>query len=156
MSTDTQVDVNAPAASAARAKDRRAALARLGLAVGAAYMAPVVVHLDRASEAIAASKCPPGYTKEPNGSCKKNSDARLKRDLVPVAHLASGIALYRFKYHWSDRLYVGVIAQEVAAIVPDAVTRGAGGFLEVDYGRLGLELLTWDEWRATRETRSAA
>ena len=156
MSSDTQIDVNAPAASAERAKDRRAALARLGLAVGAAYMAPVVVHLDRASEAIAASKCPPGYTKEPNGSCKKNSDARLKRDVVLLCRLTNGIGLYRYRYHWSERLYVGVIAQEVAAIVPDAVTRGAGGFLEVDYGRLGLSLVTWEAWLAHDASRAAA
>jgi hypothetical protein len=45
----------------------------------------------------------------------------------------------------SDQLYVGVMAQEVAAIAPDAVRRGADGYLRVDYARLGLHLQTWNE-----------
>ncbi|HUC61169.1 MAG TPA: tail fiber domain-containing protein [Alphaproteobacteria bacterium] len=146
---------NAGAAPRAREASRRAALAKLGLAAGVAYLAPVVVHLDRASEAIAASHCPPGYTLY-GGRCKKSySDTRLKRDIEPVARLASGIGLYRYRYRWSETLYVGVIAQEVAALVPDAVTRGASGFLEVDYWRLGLALETWDEWRARAKRRAA-
>jgi hypothetical protein len=78
------------------------------------------------------------------------SDMRVKRNIVPVARLDNGIGLYRFRYTWSDRLYVGVMAQEVAAIMPDAVVRGTDGYLRVDYGRLGLQLLTWDEWQAAR------
>jgi len=76
------------------------------------------------------------------------SDIRAKRDIAPLARLDNGIGLYRFRYTWSDQLYVGVIAQEVASVMPDAVIRGADGYLRVDYGRLGLQLLTWDEWQA--------
>ena len=46
------------------------------------------------------------------------------------------------------------MAQEVAQIVPDAVVRGADGFLRVNYARLGMRLLTWDEW-ATKSRRQA-
>jgi hypothetical protein len=60
--------------------------------------------------------------------------------------LDNGIGLYRYRYRWSDQLYVGVIAQEVAGIVPDAVMRDVDGYLRVDYVRLGLKLQTWDEW----------
>jgi hypothetical protein len=76
------------------------------------------------------------------------SDIRLKRDIVRVARLDNGMDLYRYRYLWSDQLYVGVMAQEVAAITPDAVMRGADGYLRVDYARLGLRMQTWEEWLA--------
>jgi FecR protein/Chaperone of endosialidase len=75
-----------------------------------------------------------------------SSDIRLKRDIVEVARLDNGIGLYRFRYNWSDEVYVGVMAQEVAKVEPDAVERGADGYLKVFYGKLGLRLETWDEW----------
>jgi hypothetical protein len=75
------------------------------------------------------------------------SDARLKRDIVLLARLENGAGLYRYRYLWSDTEYVGVMAQEIAAVVPEAVVRGADGYLRVDYARLGLRLMTWDEWR---------
>jgi hypothetical protein len=78
------------------------------------------------------------------------SDRRLKRDIVPLGRLASGIRLYRYRYAWSEQIYVGAMAQEVDAIVPQAVMRGADGYLRVNYTALGLRLMTLDEWtRAT-------
>ena len=77
------------------------------------------------------------------------SDIRLKRDIVPVGE-ASGLGLYCYRYLWSDTAYVGVMAQEVAAVMPEAVQRGADGYLRVDYSRLGLRLQTWDEWVAAQ------
>ena len=77
------------------------------------------------------------------------SDIRLKRDIAQVGELDSGINLYRYRYLWSDTTYVGVMAHEVAAVKPDAVQRGADGYLRVDYARLGLRLQTWDQWAAT-------
>ena len=43
------------------------------------------------------------------------SDIRLKTDIAPVGQLANGLNLYRYRYLWSDTIYVGVMAQEVAA-----------------------------------------
>jgi Chaperone of endosialidase len=77
------------------------------------------------------------------------SDARLKRDIARVERLPNGLNLYRYRYRWSDTCYVGVMAQEVASVDPDAVVCGADGYLRVNYGRLGLRLQTWDEWAAT-------
>jgi hypothetical protein len=65
-----------------------------------------------------------------------------------LIHLDSGIGFYRYRYKWSDQLYVGVMAQEVKNIVPTAVPRGRDGYLRVDYGQLGLRLMTWDQWVA--------
>jgi Chaperone of endosialidase len=77
------------------------------------------------------------------------SDVRLKRDIVLVSRLDNGLGLYRYRYLWNDQVYVGVMAQEVAQIVPDAVMRGSDGYLRVNYARLGLNLQTWDEWMAS-------
>jgi hypothetical protein len=74
------------------------------------------------------------------------SDIRLKREVARVGQLDNGIGLYRFKYLWGERDYVGVMAQEVAAVVPVAVTQGDDGYLRVNYARLGLKLQTWEEW----------
>jgi hypothetical protein len=49
---------------------------------------------------------------------------------------------------WRDQVYVGVMAQEVAEIMPDAVLLGSDGYLRVNYARLGLRLMTWEEWEA--------
>jgi len=76
------------------------------------------------------------------------SDIRLKRDIVALGRLDDGLVLYRFRYNWSDQVYVGVMAQEVAAVVPAAVVRGPDGYLLVDYARLGLRMQTWSEWSA--------
>ena len=83
-----------------------------------------------------------------SGSTFDVSDIRLKRDIVALARLDNGIGLYRYRYLWSDQLYVGVMAQEVAGIVPAAVVCGPDGYLRVDYRRLGLRLQTWEEWQA--------
>ena len=75
------------------------------------------------------------------------SDARLKRDIILVGRLDDGLGLYQYRYVWSDTVYVGVMAQEVALIHPEAVVRdGLDNYLRVDYGRLGLKLMTRQEW----------
>jgi hypothetical protein len=80
------------------------------------------------------------------GVIKKISDVRLKQDIIHLGRLDNGINLYRYRYKWSDQVYVGVMAQEVAQIIPDAVERGVDGYLRVDYERAGLSLMTWDQW----------
>jgi polysaccharide export outer membrane protein len=84
------------------------------------------------------------------------SDIRLKRDIVLLDRLPNGIGLYRYRYVWSDQVYVGVMAQEVARISPGAVVHGTDGFLRVNYARLGMRLLTWDEWSAKSRRGSTA
>jgi polysaccharide biosynthesis/export protein len=74
------------------------------------------------------------------------SDVRLKRDITPIAKLENGLRLYRYRYAWSDTLYVGVLAQEVLKVAPGAVSRGADGYLRVNYARLGLRMQLWEEW----------
>jgi Ricin-type beta-trefoil lectin domain-like/Chaperone of endosialidase len=79
----------------------------------------------------------------------RRSDIRLKHDIVMLGHLDNGLGFYRFSYNGSDKAYVGVMAQEVQAVVPEAVVRGSDGYLRVYYDRLGLRMQTWDEWVAS-------
>jgi hypothetical protein len=79
----------------------------------------------------------------------RHSDIRLKQDIVPLGRLGNGLELYRFRYIGENQIFVGVMAQHVRAIVPDAVMRDSDGYLRVNYQRLGLRLQTWDEWLAT-------
>jgi hypothetical protein len=39
-----------------------------------------------------------------------------------------------------------VLAHEVAAVAPAAVSKDVYGFLRVDYRRLGLQLRTYEDW----------
>jgi hypothetical protein len=83
------------------------------------------------------------------------SDVRAKHDIVLFGRLDSGLGFYRFSYLGSDKAYVGVMAQEVEAIMPDAVMRGSDGYLRVNYDRLGLRMQTWEEWVASGERTPA-
>lgn len=87
------------------------------------------------------------------GGGGRHSDIRLKEDIVPLGRLSNGLELYRFRYRGHDHTpYVGVMAQEVRNVRPDAVLRGNDGYLLVDYDRLGVKFMTWKEWQA-RERR---
>jgi outer membrane immunogenic protein len=78
------------------------------------------------------------------------SDIRLKRDIALVGRRDDGLGLYSYRYLWSDTVYVGVMAQEVALVHPDAIVRGdLDDYLRVNYGRLGSRLMTLPEWQAT-------
>lgn len=80
------------------------------------------------------------------------SDVRAKRDIELLATLASGIHLYRFCYRSSEQVYVGVIAQDVQRVMPQAVVKGSDGLLRVNYAALGLKLMTWEQWAARRKS----
>jgi hypothetical protein len=81
--------------------------------------------------------------------CGRRSDIRLKHDVVLLGTLDSGLGLYRFAYGGSDTRYVGVIAQEVLGVAPWAVSRGADGYLRVDYRLLGVPFQSFEQWRAS-------
>jgi hypothetical protein len=78
----------------------------------------------------------------------RRSDIRLKHDIALLGHLDNSLGFYRFSYNDSDKAYVGVMAQEVQAVMPEAVIRGRDGYLEVLYDRIGLKFQTYDQWVA--------
>ena len=73
------------------------------------------------------------------------SDIRLKKDISLLGKLFNGLNLYRYRYLWSDTFYVGVMAQEVEKIMPDAVIYDSRGYMAVNYGKIGIPMLTWDQ-----------
>ena len=79
----------------------------------------------------------------------RHSDARLKHDVVLLGRLDNGLGFYGFIYNGGERRYVGVMAQEVQAVMPAAVTRARDGYLLVSYDKLGLKFQTYDEWIAS-------
>jgi len=78
----------------------------------------------------------------------RRSDVTLKHDVVLLGYLDNGLGFYRFAYNGSDTAYVGVMAQEVQQVAPEAVVRGRDGYLRVFYDKLGLTFQTYDQWLA--------
>jgi endosialidase-like protein len=86
----------------------------------------------------------------------RRSDIALKHDITLLGHLENGLGFYRFSYNGSDKAYVGVIAQEVQAVVPEAVARGRDGYLRVFYDRIGVRFQTYNRWVASGARLPAA
>jgi len=84
------------------------------------------------------------------GGGGRRSDIALKTHIELLGWFANGVGFYRFEYKGSDpTTYVGVMAQEVQGVMPQAVSRGADGYLRVDYERLGVRFQTLEQWRAS-------
>jgi len=81
------------------------------------------------------------------------SDRRLKTDVKRVGETAEGLNVYSFRYIGEDRVFRGVMAQELLADERNcrAVEAGADGYFRVDYARLGLASLVTDEMLAAGE-----
>jgi hypothetical protein len=79
----------------------------------------------------------------------RRSDIRLKHDIALLGRLDNGLGFYRFSYDGEDKAYVGVIAQEVQAVMPGAVSRGSDGYLRVYYQKIGVKFQTYDAWIAS-------
>lgn len=81
------------------------------------------------------------------GTC--SSDARFKRDVTPFAAALEAVAALRpVHYYWrsaefphkgfgSERAY-GLIAQDVAAVLPEIVSTDQDGYQTIDYAKLPL------------------
>jgi Protein of unknown function (DUF3300)/Chaperone of endosialidase len=85
----------------------------------------------------------------------RRSDVRLKHDITLLGRLDNGLGFYRFMYNGSDKAYVGVMAQEVQTIMPEAVVHDRDGYLKVHYDMLGLRFQSHDRWIASGARLSA-
>jgi hypothetical protein len=71
-----------------------------------------------------------------------SSDARLKKGVIPLVYgLSEVIALNPVSYTWVDKARgeqpeIGLLAQEVRAIIPEVVGENADGMLSLDYPKL--------------------
>jgi hypothetical protein len=63
------------------------------------------------------------------------SDIRLKKNITRVGTRPDGLGVYEFEYVWGGGRQVGLMAQEVLGVYPDAVGE-FGGYLTVDYGKV--------------------
>ncbi len=74
------------------------------------------------------NRCPPPET----------SDRRLKEDIIKIGMTHQGLPMYSFRYIGKDKVHIGVMAQDVLQVYPEAVLVGENGYYMVDYGKLGL------------------
>ena len=63
------------------------------------------------------------------------SDRRLKTNIHRISTRPDGLGVYEFEYIWGGGKHIGLMAQEVLGIYPDAV-RSVGGYYTVDYSRV--------------------
>ena len=63
------------------------------------------------------------------------SDRRIKTDITQIGMLDNGLPIYKFRYKGGDSLHVGVMAQDVEQVNPDAVVE-IDGIKHVNYGAL--------------------
>jgi hypothetical protein len=68
------------------------------------------------------------------------SDVRLKRDIKPIGSIgvANGhtVQLYVYRYKLLPMWFVGVMAQEIELVMPEALGPRIFGFMTVDYSKL--------------------
>lgn len=68
------------------------------------------------------------------------SDIRLKEHIVKIGTRPDGLNVYTYNYKSGHNLpigrHIGLMAQEVEQIMPDAVYMRPDGYKEVDYGRI--------------------
>jgi len=63
------------------------------------------------------------------------SDRRLKKNIKQISTRPDGLNVYEFDYIWGGDRQIGLMAQEVQAIYPGAVSE-SGGYLMVDYSKV--------------------
>lgn len=65
------------------------------------------------------------------------SDRRLKKNIRRVGELKNSLPVYEYSYIWDDVLRRGVMADEVARVIPEAVLTMPNGYQAVRYDLLG-------------------
>ena len=64
------------------------------------------------------------------------SDRRLKTDIERIGTHSSGVGIYQYRYLGSPSQQVGVMAQEVQEVNPNAVVTMTNGYLGVNYSKI--------------------
>jgi hypothetical protein len=63
------------------------------------------------------------------------SDRRAKTDIETVGKLDNGLPVYRFRYKDGGPMQIGLMADDVEGIHPEAVVMGGDGFKRVNYAQ---------------------
>ena len=69
------------------------------------------------------------------GGAMMMSDIRLKENIKRIGTHPLGIGIYDFDYKWGEHS-IGVMAQELVKVKPEAVITGDDGFMMVDYSMI--------------------
>ena len=76
------------------------------------------------------------------GGIQATSDRRLKDNAVELeVKDLNGVKGYRYLFRPDGKVHVGLIAQEVQTILPEAVSEGVEGYLAIDYNAVVAMLL---------------
>lgn len=72
------------------------------------------------------------------GSAAIMSDRRLKKNIEKIGITHSGLNVYRYTYIWENEAisHVGVMADEVQQVLPQAVLNMSDGYQAVDYSQI--------------------
>lgn len=62
------------------------------------------------------------------------SDSDLKQDIIEVGRLYNGLPVYLYTYKGDNVPHIGLLAQQVAYVRPEAVFVDKSGYLKVNYG----------------------
>lgn len=113
------------------------------------YTPPVLVHFGQVAALTQGSSCNEANdnltaTCSPGSMGMNASDRRLKTGIVQVGEHPMGFGLYLFDYQpefqarWGTGRQFGVMADEVASVLPRAVAVHPDGYKLVDYAALGI------------------
>lgn len=85
-----------------------------------------------------------GNPRPPRPPRRPRSERRLKKNILHIGNLSIGVGLYLFDYRKplgaeENGRQLGVMAEEVERVMPEAVTVSADGFKRVDYGVLDIQ-----------------
>ena len=69
------------------------------------------------------------------------SSRLLKENIFKLGKSSEGHNVYKFNYKGNPTNYIGVIAEEVQKLKPEAVFRMANGFLGVNYDQIDVDFL---------------
>lgn len=78
------------------------------------------------------------------GAYSKSSDIRTKENIKKIGVLPSGLNVYEYEYkpefkndpYAGHGKFIGVMAQEVKEIIPDAIITRSDGYMMVDYSKV--------------------
>jgi hypothetical protein len=80
------------------------------------------------------------------------SDRRLKTRVRRIGTSPSGLPVYAFTYLWGGPEMVGVMAQDLLILRPDAIITSDSGYLMVDYDRIDVKMMTFQAYRDNPST----
>ena len=101
-----------------------------------AIVSPLVA--DAGKESKGKSKDKSGLGRAIGAGLAVASDIRLKKDIEKIAVNDDGLNVYRYNYIDGTGPYIGVMAQEVKELKPEALGPEFDGYMTVDYSKINM------------------